>query len=261
MAYKKLSEATLVENISEVANVLIEENDEIKRVPKSELGGCSCPEILETVGGDTLTWDGNTEGLEVATINYPEEIRKFFRISEITPKQEDFTNGFSITYTDGSADIYDNDNPLEIFDGFIIVDGCYIISFEDNIKFLLNNEGFVSIPKKGIYIYDELNNSSLKINRYTGFPKQQIKEKYLPSVGGVTILPIDDGGGEITLTGEQIKEKVLAGGIVKLAVNNNGDIAFTEVTEIYANYVSFMSNSSLSRYDVNMNESYAYQPD
>lgn len=39
MAYKKLSEATLVENISDVANVLIEENDEIKRVPKSELGG------------------------------------------------------------------------------------------------------------------------------------------------------------------------------------------------------------------------------
>lgn len=39
MAYKKLSEAALVENISDVANVLIEENDEIKRVPKSELGG------------------------------------------------------------------------------------------------------------------------------------------------------------------------------------------------------------------------------
>lgn len=49
MAYKKLSEAILVESVSDTANILIEENDEIKRVPKSELGGCSCPEILEIV--------------------------------------------------------------------------------------------------------------------------------------------------------------------------------------------------------------------
>ena len=66
---------------------------------------------------------------------------------------------------------------------------------------------------------------------------------------------------EENFTKEQIKEKVLAGEIVKLAVDNNGDIYFTEVTEIFSNSVSFMSNSSLSRYDVDMNESYAYQPD
>lgn len=39
MAYKKLSEATLVESVSDVAKVLIEENDEIKRVPKNMIGG------------------------------------------------------------------------------------------------------------------------------------------------------------------------------------------------------------------------------
>lgn len=48
MAYKKLSEATFVENIMDTANVLIEENDEIKRVPKSEVGsGVKCWDELE----------------------------------------------------------------------------------------------------------------------------------------------------------------------------------------------------------------------
>lgn len=38
MAYKKLSEATLVESVAEETNVLVEENDEIKRVPASMFG-------------------------------------------------------------------------------------------------------------------------------------------------------------------------------------------------------------------------------
>lgn len=38
MAYKKLSEATLVESVAEETNVLVEENDEIKRVPVSKMG-------------------------------------------------------------------------------------------------------------------------------------------------------------------------------------------------------------------------------
>lgn len=38
MAYKKLSEATLVESVAEEATMLIEENDEIKRVPVSKMG-------------------------------------------------------------------------------------------------------------------------------------------------------------------------------------------------------------------------------
>ena len=38
MAYKKLSEATFVESVSDEATVLVEEGDKIKRVPKSVMG-------------------------------------------------------------------------------------------------------------------------------------------------------------------------------------------------------------------------------
>lgn len=39
MEFKKLGEVTLVEEALDTANVLIEENGEIKRVPKTEVGG------------------------------------------------------------------------------------------------------------------------------------------------------------------------------------------------------------------------------
>ena len=47
MAYKKLSEATLVESVSEETNILIEENDEIKKIPVEYL-----PSGNATTNGD-----------------------------------------------------------------------------------------------------------------------------------------------------------------------------------------------------------------
>lgn len=55
MAYKKLSEATFVENIMDTANVLIEENDEIKRVPENVIGR------VKTVNGTKADENGNVE--------------------------------------------------------------------------------------------------------------------------------------------------------------------------------------------------------
>lgn len=46
MEFKKLSDVTLVEEAVDTANVLIEENGEIKRVPKTEVGGTCFPTAI-----------------------------------------------------------------------------------------------------------------------------------------------------------------------------------------------------------------------
>ena len=63
MAYKKLSEATFVQDAVDTANVLIEENDEIKRVPKSVMGK------VKTVNGVEPDENGNVSVGEVKTVN------------------------------------------------------------------------------------------------------------------------------------------------------------------------------------------------
>lgn len=46
MEFKRLGEVTLVEEAVDTANVLIEENGEIKRVPKTEVGGTGFPTAI-----------------------------------------------------------------------------------------------------------------------------------------------------------------------------------------------------------------------
>lgn len=46
LEFKKLSEVTLTEKAVDTANVLIEENGEIKRVPKTEVGGSGSAAII-----------------------------------------------------------------------------------------------------------------------------------------------------------------------------------------------------------------------
>lgn len=195
MAYKKLSEATLVESISDVANILIEENDEIKRVPKDELGGCSCPEILETVGGDTLTWDGNTEGLDTYSNVY-------YRVSDVSPTMNDFVNGGTIKKSDGTIIEFKNYHANEDMGKIDIYMGeIYVFLTEQN-----------GIPA-GVY-FRNLNGAyvtSFTINGYTGFPKEQVKQEYLPGGGGNAVDVVVDNDNNIIecpLTYGELKEKI-----------------------------------------------------
>ena len=71
MAYKKLSEATFVENIMDTANVLIEENDEIKRVPKSVMGKVKTVNGAEPdENGDVAIEIPNTGGAFVVNVTW-----------------------------------------------------------------------------------------------------------------------------------------------------------------------------------------------
>lgn len=124
------------------------------------IGGTSRPN-----SGDTLTWDGNTEGLvSVADV--------FYKVSNATPSIEDFANGGSTMYN-GDAITESNFTIDQITDmsgsGAAILlhqTEQFLVALEDNIDF----SGLV-IPEKGIYLQNtgELYVSSLTIPGYTGF--------------------------------------------------------------------------------------------
>lgn len=76
--FKKLGEVTLAENASDSANVLIEESGEIKRVPKTEVGGggvktaiiksSAYDEMLSYITGETDTMP-DTSSVTYSCIN------------------------------------------------------------------------------------------------------------------------------------------------------------------------------------------------
>lgn len=65
MEFRRLSDVSLIEEASDVANVLIEENGEIKRVPKTQVGGTGFPTAIikdsfydnDLVGWQTMASD------------------------------------------------------------------------------------------------------------------------------------------------------------------------------------------------------------
>lgn len=133
-------------------------------------------------GGDTLYWDGNTEGLVCV-----EDM--FYKVSDNVPTMDDLANGAIISATDGIREEIPMDDIIDyrsegipvIFVGYLM-----LIALEDNIT----NFDF-PLPEKGIYfgagngIYVEL----FTIPGYTGFPvTNKIEEKYLP---GAVILYAD----------------------------------------------------------------------
>lgn len=135
-------------------------------------------DVLETVGGDTLTWDGNTDGLECVTLD-----ANYYKVSENVLTYEDLTGSWTV-YTNNSGVQFTNENMYcsQIDDNtFCIGDpsGMMLVIFvTTDIK-----EGDLSVSK-GIYFRKnegEYYPTSLTINGYNGFVKEQVKEEYLPA--------------------------------------------------------------------------------
>ena len=130
------------------------------------------------VYGDTLTWDGNREGL-VRANDYEQ-----YLISESTPTIDDFVNGASNTKLDGDTETSTNLEMhyaiYEAGDGAIVV-GNSIVALKDGATV-----GNTIYPKKGMYftwIGNDCYTTSLTIPGYTGFPSvKKIDEKYLPNL-------------------------------------------------------------------------------
>lgn len=141
-------------------------------------------EYFETVGGDTLTWDGNTEGL-------PNASGTFFCVSDIVPTIEELSRGGSGNFVGLGILEFTAETVMDMGDVIIASDSngtpIAMIAKTDNAVFDMGDDGSFAFPVKGIYLASArgIYVSSLTINGYTGFTTTKLKEEYLPeNVGG-----------------------------------------------------------------------------
>lgn len=137
--------------------------------------------VLESIGsGDTLTWDGNTEGLVSVD-------DMFYKVSDVALSLDDFSNGCLVKLYNTSSggesineySFSDVATSTENSNGVISVSSVISVSPE---QVGIEYDGFV-FPESGIYfgyVPDVARIASLTIPGYTGFVKKQINPKYLP---------------------------------------------------------------------------------
>lgn len=157
-------------------------------------GSAALPFGEETIteGGDTLTWDGNTEGL----VNFG---GSHYKISDVVLTLDDCANGVHIVANGESAEV-----PLAYIQEFYAqsgIVGCdYFFSVpEDNYQAL-----GLTFPEAGVYFCKaDVTLESITIPGYTGFvtTKTVVKtldEKYMPLLtspsGKKFKLTVDDSG-------------------------------------------------------------------
>ena len=135
---------------------------------------------FETVGGDTLTWDGNTEGLEYISLDG--DVVALYHVSNATPTVEDLDKGYALSFQYGNTV---NTSYQDTGAGFIILSSDFagIIVYEEAVGVDLDG---IIFPKSGIYFVNiDMEAESdyankLTINGYTGFTKETIKQEVLP---------------------------------------------------------------------------------
>lgn len=129
--------------------------------------------VLESVGGDTLTWDGNTEGL----VNLADT---FFKVpNAVPPTPDELLNGATVKMSQ-FAGLSPEISFTEIGQGFFISTNSECVVIQESavgieIEGIIPQEpGVYLVNQGGIFV------SSLTIPGYTGFAKKQIKEEYIP---------------------------------------------------------------------------------
>jgi hypothetical protein len=130
-------------------------------------------------GGDTLYWDGNTEGLV--------SNEGIYKLSDATPSYDEATN-YNLNFVSGSENIIITAEEVPVA---WITEGVSYILGEGVIVFVEDSTSYGAT--KGVYFAkysDDEFVSSLTIPGYTGFPvTKKMEEKYLP---GAVILYADD---------------------------------------------------------------------
>ena len=129
-------------------------------------------------GSDTLTWDGNTEGL----YSFADA---FFRVSDSVVTPSDLTNGFSFTMNgeriESTLEEFVSTGAFVMDDGFMILEYMLFVPHDNYDLSVVEEEG--TLPK-GVYfahIPGILEVTELSIPGYTGFPVfKQLDEKYIP---------------------------------------------------------------------------------
>lgn len=130
-------------------------------------------------GGDTLYWDGNTEGLVCVS-------DAIYKVSDATPSYDEATN-YNLNFVSGSENIIITAEEVPVA---WITEGVSYILGEGVIVFVEDSTS--DGATKGVYFAKHSDDefvSSLTIPGYTGFPvTKKMDEKYLP---GAVILYAD----------------------------------------------------------------------
>lgn len=157
-------------------------------------------------GSDTLTWDGNTEGLVCVS-------DLFYKVSDATPTVDEVANGIEMVLSDGET---------------ISVDGATASAAVNEgesfgqAAFVMTEEiAAVSGIQPGLYLLrgGEIFVTSLTIPGYTGFPSvEKMDEKYLPDS------VVQNGDTSIVLTSPN-------GTKYSVTVSDDGTLTTTAVTE------------------------------
>lgn len=138
--------------------------------------------------GDTLTWDGDTEGLALFNIGY-----NVYKVSDAVPTMADLENGATINLSD-SLEVTEC-NVRESMPGLILIDAGSVVVISESVAG--TEIGGIMLPEAGTYLYKRVEGdvqyvASLTIPGYTGFKTtttniKTIDPKFLPDIGGTSI--------------------------------------------------------------------------
>lgn len=155
-----------IQQVYDTTNVFIPQNptEAQKAQARDNIG---VENVLESVGGDTLTWDGNTEGLVSVADS-------FYKVSDAVPTEGELGAECVIWLIDGTQ--YSPATFLGMGSGVLADDGFGVVIVPDSgVNVDLDGMTF---PEKGVYF--AVGVSDLTIPGYTGFAKKKIKEEYIP---------------------------------------------------------------------------------
>jgi len=164
--------------------------------------------------GDTLTWDGNTDRLDVCDQYY----RVFGKVKSIAENIELFTSD-NATYLDSDGGAYT---------------GNYFTQTDDHINFghviiTLKDNAFVpycgmSFPRKGVYFYGRVESADsgfVHVSSFTvpgfNFTNEEMDDEFLPDS------VVQNGATSLTLASPR-------GILFNITVDNSGNITATKVT-------------------------------
>ena len=146
------------------------------------------PFEVVTKGGDTLTWDGDTSGLDAC--EYMEDV-VLYRVSDATPTLNDFVEGTKVGFTaSGEIEYQDVDISKIIQEENLILDPIstnFVICLEDGTPFGdgVMNKGlyFIVASEYGMFT------SYLTIPNYTGFTttEKKLKREYLIDTNSIIL--------------------------------------------------------------------------
>lgn len=158
--------------------------------------------LVVSEGGDTLTWDGNTEGLVIVDVDG----NLLVKVTDTTPSIDDFTNGAYVYVTagtdSGGLDISASD--IAEFDGaLVLAEFVGVIAYKEGADV----DGII-LPEPGVYFpYMDnglLYTSFLTIPGYTGFTKKQVNPEYLPK-NNLIIVTLSLATGKLSHTPAEIQ--------------------------------------------------------